>query len=208
MISVGIMLWILLVIGLVAIAFGFSFGMKTANDSFNKTGMTAFDAKQDYLKQVNAFIRKESAFELFKWINNSVSVKNANGASIFAEKIKDSAAVSKQVGIMTTIIYVRMSSHIKNAFYRVYGKDCDDYDGEDKAIFDYITRWVMFAVRRITLDLTLLLQDKPDTNFDDIVKQYILQLEIEIHKNNDIYLLSATDADRDSSEQSSKNTAI
>ena len=184
-------IWIIVpVVGLIAFIFGMSSGRKTATAIFKSSGATVFDAKQNYMGAVNEFIRNEAIFEILKWINKDINQKSTNGTLSFAETIKDAAAITNQVSAMTSIIYIKMGSNIKNAFYRVYETDISE-DGEDVQLIKYISRYLMFMLRRLTIDLTLELDRQRDKDFSSILKEYILSLENEIYNNNSIYVISS-----------------
>jgi hypothetical protein len=148
-----------------------------------------------YMKVVNEFIRLEASIEIEKWITESRYTKNTlTNDSAFISQITSAEEVKKKTTTIALIISEKMSSDLKTAFNRVYKKSLVYIKKSapvDTVLQEYIGRYVLFLFRRLSHDVTILINDPGNKTkrIDDILNLYLLQLEEAIYKDNGFFLV-------------------
>ena len=142
------------------------------------------------LSDVNEFIKRETLFSFISWFNAKVTVKNMSNpdqASSLITDLKTPEIIQQKMQTVTAYIQTTMSPALKASFYAVYNRDA--YRDPDEMLTTYIARHVMFYIRRVNVDITELFTSNPDDPTDKLLKLYVISLENEIYKNNDIEVI-------------------
>jgi len=153
------------------------------------------------LSDVNEFIRRETLFSFISWFNSKVTVKNMSNpdqASSLITDLKTPEIIQQKMQTITAYIQATMSPALKASFYAVYNRDA--YRDPDEMLTTYIARHVMFYIRKVNVDITELFTSNQNDPTDKLLKLYVISLENEIYKNNDIEViktLSDTIAEND-----------
>lgn len=141
------------------------------------------------LTDLNKFIRRETMFKLINWFNTSLNVKDVSKidhTSILINDLKDTNILQKQMSAITATVVGNISPVLESTFYNVYKKDSNEIPN----LVNYVSRQVMFYIRKVNVDITALFSNNIDRPVDELLKMYVLGLENEIYKNNDIVLIS------------------
>lgn len=144
------------------------------------------------LTDINEFIRRETLFNFISWFNSRVAVKNMSNpdqSSTLISELKKPELIKEKMQVITLNIIATMSPALKNAFFTVYNKGA--YDSPDDMLSTYVSRQVMFFIRRVNVDITALFTNNQNDSVDKLLKQYVVSIENEIYKNNDIEILSS-----------------
>ena len=142
------------------------------------------------LSDVNEFIKRETLFSFISWFNAKVTVKNMSNpdqASSLITDLKTPEIIQQKMQTVTAYIQTTMSPALKASFYAVYNRDA--YRDPDEMLTTYIARHVMFYIRRVNVDITELFTSNPNDPTDKLLKLYVISLENEIYKNNDIEVI-------------------
>lgn len=142
------------------------------------------------LSDVNEFIKRETLFSFISWFNAKVTVKNMSNpdqASSLITDLKTPEIIQQKMQTVTAYIQTTMSPALKASFYAVYNRDA--YRDPDEMLTTYIARHVMFYIRRVNVDITELFTSNPNDSTDKLLKLYVISLENEIYKNNDIEVI-------------------
>ena len=142
------------------------------------------------LSDVNEFIKRETLFSFISWFNAKVTVKNMSNpdqASSLITDLKTPEIIQQKMQTVTVYIQTTMSPALKASFYAVYNRDA--YRDPDEMLTTYIARHVMFYIRRVNVDITELFTSNPNNPTDKLLKLYVISLENEIYKNNDIEVI-------------------
>lgn len=141
------------------------------------------------LTDLNKFIRRETLFQLITWFNSSVNVKNMSSidhTSVLINDLRDTTILQKKMSAITATIVGNMSPILESTFYNVYKKDSNELPN----LVNYVSRQVMFYIRKVNVDITSLFSNNIDKPVDELLKMYTLGLENEIYKTNDIVIIS------------------
>lgn len=144
------------------------------------------------LTDINEFIRRETLFNFISWFNSRVAVKNMSNpdqSSTLISELKKPELIKEKMQVITLNIIATMSPALKNTFFTVYNKGA--YDSPDDMLSTYVSRQVMFFIRRVNVDITALFTNNQNDSVDKLLKQYVVSIENEIYKNNDIEILSS-----------------
>lgn len=142
------------------------------------------------LSDVNEFIKRETLFSFISWFNSKVTVKNMSNpdqASSLITDLKTPETIQQKMQTITAYIQTTMSPALKASFYAVYNRDA--YRDPDEMLTTYIARHVMFYIRKVNVDITELFTSSPNDSTDKLLKLYVISLENEIYKNNDIEVI-------------------
>lgn len=142
------------------------------------------------LSDVNKFIKRETLFNFISWFNSKVTVKNMSNpdqASSLITDLKTPETIQQKMQTITAYIQSTMSPALKASFYAVYNRDA--YTDPDEMLTTYIARHVMFYIRKVNVDITELFTSNPNDPTDKLLKLYVISLENEIYKNNDIEVI-------------------
>lgn len=142
------------------------------------------------LSDVNEFIKRETLFNFISWFNSKVTVKNMSNpdqASSLITDLKTPEIIQQKMQTITAYIQSTMSPALKASFYAVYNRDA--YTDPDEMLTTYIARHVMFYIRKVNVDITELFTSNPNDPTDKLLKLYVISLENEIYKNNDIEVI-------------------
>lgn len=142
------------------------------------------------LSDVNEFIKRETLFNFISWFNSKVTVKNMSNpdqASSLITDLKTPEIIQQKMQTITAYIQSTMSPALKASFYAVYNRDA--YTDPDEMLTTYIARHVMFYIRKVNVDITELFTSNPNDPTDKLLKLYVISLENEIYKNNDIEII-------------------
>lgn len=142
------------------------------------------------LSDVNEFIKRETLFSFISWFNAKVTVKNMSNpdqASSLITDLKTPEIIQQKMQTVTAYIQTTMSPALKASFYAVYNRDA--YRDPDEMLTTYIARHVMFYIRRVNVDITELFTSNSNDPTDKLLKLYVISLENEIYKNNDIEVI-------------------
>lgn len=137
------------------------------------------------LKDLNKFIRRETLFQLVNWFNSTVNVKDMSRmehTSTIINELKNPNILQKKMSAITAIILGSMSPVLESSFYNVYKKD----DNEVSNLANYVSRQVMFYIRKVNVDITTLFTNNMDKPVDDLLKMYTVSLENEIYEDSNI----------------------
>jgi hypothetical protein len=149
----------------------------------------------DYMKVVDEFIRKETSVEILKWVTLNRTIRDPGTYNLtIVSQLTNSDEIKKKVSVITSIIASKISPDLHIAFNRVYKKEIESADKKtfiDSTLHEYIARYVYFMIRRLSYDLTVLINDasNEDKKMDQIVNLYIVSLEETIYSENGIYLI-------------------
>jgi hypothetical protein len=144
---------------------------------------------------VNAFIKKEASFEINKWVLEERFQKLAStGNPTFINQLTNSEEIKKKVAVITNIIAEKMSRELHaifNVFYKKELKSLDNKIRIDIALREYIARHVFFMFRRISYDITIMINSDQykSIKLEKILNIYIRSLEETIYYENNIYLI-------------------
>lgn len=145
------------------------------------------------LKKVNAFIKREFMFELQKWIQSAPTEVSVGGISgkrtSFQNDIKDPDTVQARITAMVSLIIYKMSQNLIDEFYAVYNHEPVSETSEDNLLYDYISRYVLFCIRRVDRDITTMFATYRDIPTIDLLKSYVVDIEETIDKMNDISIV-------------------
>lgn len=191
---------ILILVILLAVAM-FLIYMKIPKQIVSKK--TVFDDTKEYLHVINLFIRNEFLFELKKWIMQSKSVTNvANGENKFYTELTDDEILQQKLSKITALIIAKMSSDVKNAFYRLYSTSFSYYGSEDEeqptdkdTLYIYVARLLTLYVSRIVTELTTLMTKFPDISQSEIMSDYIIEINNELYISNETYIINLNTVD-------------
>ena len=139
------------------------------------------------LKNVNEFIRKEFLFEFQKWIwsaPTSINMSDPDRSSTFINDLKNPEILQKKMKSIVSLIISKMSVYLISEFSMVY-----NLDQNEDALYDYVTRHVMFYIRRIDMEITSMFETDKSTKTTDLLKSYVVAIEAEIYKINDISIV-------------------
>lgn len=142
------------------------------------------------LSDVNEFIKRETLFSFISWFNSKVTVKNMSNpdqTSSLITDLKTPEIIQQKMQTVTAYIQITMSPALKASFYTVYNRDA--YHDTDEMLTTYIARHVMFYIRKVNVDITELFTSNPKDPTDKLLKLYVISLENEIYKNNDIEVI-------------------
>lgn len=172
-----------------------------------KSKTTVFDQKQNYRKVLNAFIRHEFLFELKQWIETTKNTKIVSsdfGSSFEAELVEKEGVLQKKLSIMTASIISKMSTDMKNAFYREYALNYTYYTSMEEAslvnnakqpaqqsngdmLYIYVARILEMYCERVITELEIL-----RNNIDDkaaVINNYLVELNNALYMSNDIFVV-------------------
>lgn len=174
---------------------------------------TVFDDTKDYLHVVNSFVRNEFLFELKKWIMQSKSVTNvANGENKFYTELTDDEILQQKLSKITALIITKMSSDVKNAFYRLYSTSFSYYGSEDDepttdkdTLYIYVARLLALYVSRIVTELTTLMTKFSDISQSEIMSDYIIEINNELYISNETYIINLNTVDENNFTQKTQN---
>lgn len=139
------------------------------------------------LKNVNSFIRKEFLFEFQKWIwsaPTSINMSDPDRSSTFINDLKNPEILQKQMKSIVSLIISKMSVYLISEFSAVYNLSPDNSE-----LYDYVTRQVMFYIRRIDMEITSMFETDTSTKTTDLLKSYVVAIEAEIYKTNNISIV-------------------
>lgn len=142
------------------------------------------------LKDVNYFIRREVLFNFISWFNSKILVKNMSNpdqTSSLVSELKSPDVIQQKMNNITLYILSTMSPALKANFFSVYSKSA--YDDPNDMLSVYISRQVMFFIRKVNVDITALFTNNPEEPTDKLLKAYIVSLENEIHEDNNIEII-------------------
>ena len=172
-----------------------------------KSKTTVFDQKQNYRKVLNAFIRNEFLFELKQWIETTKDTKivSSDFSSAFeAELVEKEDVLQKKLSIMTASIVSKMSTDMKNAFYREYALNYTYYTSMEEAslandakqpaqqsngdmLYIYVARILEMYCERVITELEVL-RDKIDDKAA-VINNYLIELNNALYMSNDIFVV-------------------
>ena len=172
-----------------------------------KSKATVFDQKQNYRKVLNAFIRHEFLFELKQWIESTKNTKlvSSDFSSAFeAELVEKEGVLQKKLSIMTASIISKMSTDMKNAFYREYALNYTYYTSMEEAslvndakqpaqqsngdmLYIYVARMLEMYCERVITELEVL-RDRIDDKAA-VINNYLVELNNALYMSNDIFVV-------------------
>lgn len=172
-----------------------------------KTKATVFDQKQNYRKVLNAFIRHEFLFELKQWIETTKNTKIVSsdfGSSFEAELVEKEGVLQKKLSIMTASIISKMSTDMKNAFYREYALNYTYYTSMEEAsltndakqpaqqsngdmLYIYVARMLEMYCERVITELEVLRNNIEDKAA--VINNYLVELNNALYMSNDIFVV-------------------
>ena len=141
------------------------------------------------LNDLNKFIRRETLFQIVTWFNSSVNVKDMskiNHSSTIINELKDTTILQKKMSAITATVVGNISPVLESSFYNVYKRDSNEIPN----LVSYVSRQVMFYIRKINVDITALFSNNRESSVDELLKMYTLGLENEIYKINNITVIS------------------
>lgn len=147
------------------------------------------------LTNLNKFIKREFLFEFIKWIMPSIKTLDAEGpikSPSFINELKNPDILQEKMSLIAINIISKMSIYLINEFNAVYNKNFDNNAKERNTnanLYNYITRQIMFFIRRVDFEITTLLETDIESKPSDILKQYVLAIEAEIYKLNNILIV-------------------
>lgn len=151
------------------------------------------------LTNLNKFIKREFLFEFIKWIMPSIKTLDAEGpikSPSFINELKNPDILQEKMSLIAINIISKMSIYLINEFNAVYNKNFDNNAKERNTnanLYNYITRQIMFFIRRVDFEITTLLETDIESKPSDILKQYVLAIEAEIYKLNNILIVEEPD---------------
>ncbi len=107
----------------------------------------------------------------------------------FISDLKNPQILNERMTIITANIVSRIGKQFVNTFNTIYYSDNID----DRTLLNsYVARQVMFYIRRFNFEMAALIEreQNKDTKPLDIIKSYVLAIETEIYKINDIEIVS------------------
>lgn len=172
-----------------------------------KSKATVFDQKQNYRKVLNAFIRHEFLFELKQWIETTKNTKIVSsdfGSSFEAELVEKEGVLQKKLSIMTASIISKMSTDMKNAFYREYALNYTYYTSMEEAslvndvkqpaqqsngdmLYIYVARMLEMYCERVITELEVLRNNIEDKAA--VINNYLVELNNALYMSNDIFVV-------------------
>lgn len=178
---------------------------RPTKDTKSKT--TVFDQNQNYRKVLNAFIRHEFLFELKQWIETTKNTKlvSSDFSSAFeAELVEKEGVLQKKLSIMTASIISKMSTDMKNAFYREYALNYTYYTSMEEAslvndakqpaqqsngdmLYIYVARILEMYCERVITELEVL-RDRIDDKAA-VINNYLIELNNALYMSNDIFVV-------------------
>ena len=145
------------------------------------------------LTDLNTFIRKEFLFEFIKWIMPAPTTIEMNGPvkmPSFINDLKKPEVLKEKMTLITIQIISKMSVYLINEFNAVYKNlRSGDKETQNLSLYNYIARQVMFYLRRVDFEITTLFETDTKSKPTDILKQYVLAIETEIYKLNNILIV-------------------
>lgn len=139
------------------------------------------------LKDMNAIIKRETLFQIIAWFTTRSNVKNMSDpshTSVIISELKDPDKIQKKVSTITAVIVGNLSPAIIEQFKLVYNVNA--YSSVIDAVTVYVTRQVLFYIRKLNSDITAMCELNKNATVDDILKIYTLSIEKEIYKDNRI----------------------
>ena len=141
------------------------------------------------LKELHSLVKREFLFALDNWFREGIGIKSMSNPLhqlSIVNNLKDSKFIEEKVNYLVAYISGRISSHIKAGFRAVY-KD----DDTDEELQYYISRLILFYIKRVNTDITILFEDSRTQNIDtdELIKAYFLDIEKEIYENNYIAVI-------------------
>jgi hypothetical protein len=150
-----------------------------------------------YIDIINGFIRREVSIEILKWLMEGRVLKDTNTLdTTFINQITNSDEIKKRTSALTNVISTKISPEIHVIFNYVYKKalqyTSDNKSSLDITLQEYIARYVLFMFRRLTYDITTMINapEYKTKKIEAILNAYIVKLEETIYKENDIYLVN------------------
>ncbi len=145
------------------------------------------------LKDFNTFIRREFLFEFIKWIMYAPKTIDVDNGPVkmpsFINDLKNPEVLNEKMTLITTQIISKMSVYLINEFNAVYD-DLGATSNEDNImLYSYVSRQVMFFIRRVDFEITSMFETRTDAKPTDLLKQYVLAIEAEIYKLNNIQIV-------------------
>ena len=110
----------------------------------------------------------------------------------FINELKNPDILQEKMSLIAINIISKMSIYLINEFNAVYNKNFDNNVKERNTnanLYNYITRQIMFFIRRVDFEITTLLETDIESKPSDILKQYVLAIEAEIYKLNNILIV-------------------
>ena len=181
MIIITVIFYLLMVLGMIYLCFF------KRTKTVEKIDVSKVDVQ---LKDVNAFIKRETLYNFVSWFNSKITVKNmsnSNQSPSLITDLKDPEIIKTKMNAISSYIFITMSSALKASFYAVYNKNA--YNDPDEMLTTYISRHVMFYIRKVNVDITQLFQEHKEETTENLLKVYIMTLENEIYKNNNIAVI-------------------
>lgn len=169
--------------------------------------------RQEYTGQIdvslvnlNVFIRREFLFQLINWLNSGVNVKNMSTidhTSVVISELKDPEILKTKMTTITSVIVGNMSKRLLAEFHSVY----NNMTGEEiPTIVTYVSRQVMFYIRKVNVDISTMFNENKDKPVDDLLKLYILGIENEIYNLNQIQTVTGgSSSETTSAEKENRN---
>lgn len=169
--------------------------------------------RQEYTGQIdvslvnlNVFIRREFLFQLINWLNSGVNVKNMSTidhTSVVISELKDPEILKTKMTTITSVIVGNMSKRLLAEFHSVY----NNMTGEEiPTIVTYVSRQVMFYIRKVNVDISTMFNVNKDKPVDDLLKLYILGIENEIYNLNQIQTVTGgSSSETTSAEKENRN---
>lgn len=156
------------------------------------------------LTNVNAFIRREFLFQLINWLNSGVNVKNMSTidhTSVVISELKNPEILKTKMTTITSVIVGNMSKRMLAEFHSVY----NNMTGEEiPTIVTYVSRQVMFYIRKVNVDVSTMFNENKDKPVDDLLKLYILGIESEIYNLNQIQTVTGGSSTETTSAEKEK----
>jgi hypothetical protein len=116
--------------------------------------------------------------------------------STFASQLTNSEEIKKRTSVITNLVATKISPDIHSVFNRIYKKNLHKIDKKsslDVRLREYIARYVFFMFRRLTYDITTLINSNEynSKKIETILNIYIVALEKTIYDDNKIFLVNA-----------------
>ena len=154
---------------------------------------------KDGLTTVNNFIRREFLFEFIKWIMVAPPTIDMSGPlklPSFISDLKNPDILQEKMAIIATQIISKMSIYLIKEFSAMYNNSDDS-----ELLYTYVSRQIMFYIRRVDFEITSLLEINSDVKPTDLLKQYVLSVESEIYKLNNILIIDESDKEENDKEE-------
>jgi hypothetical protein len=183
----------------------------------NKTISNVYDKSGRYMDEINTFIRREMKFEILKWIiseKDSVDIADSSYTNL-TKQLTNPKKTNERVQAITMELMALIGTDLKRAFYRQYSEHPGLVDGfSDTEIVEkkfllfkyraaktivhdapdglcmYISRAVMFYIRRMIADISVILKTGEDVDYQKVIGNYCLILERDVYNDNGIYLIN------------------